>query len=71
MIKWKKLDAGEYESEDHRFYVLKTWDRLYGNHWRLHDRNSEDYYKGFYHENTLYECKLTAERIISREEDNL
>ena len=31
MITWEKLDAGEYESEDGRFYIIKTYDRIYGN----------------------------------------
>lgn len=63
MIKWKKIEAGEYESEDGRFHILKTWDRIYGNHWQLHDSNESDYYKGLYHENTLLDCKLKAETV--------
>lgn len=67
MIKWKKLDAGEYESEDGRFYVLKTWNRLYGNHWTIRDRFEEDYYGGLYNEETFLQCKLRAEHIIDQE----
>jgi len=67
MIKWKKLDAGEYESEDGRFYVLKTWNRLYGNHWTIRDRFEVDYYKGLYNEETFLQCKLRAEYIINQE----
>lgn len=63
MIKWKRIEAGEYESEDGRFYILKTWDRIYGNHWQLLDKNATDYYKDLYHENTLLDCKLKAESI--------
>lgn len=61
MIKWNKLDAGEYQSEDERFKIMKSWDRIYGNHWILHDYNEEDYYKGDYHEQTLRDCKAKAE----------
>ena len=63
MIKWKRIEAGEYESEDGRFYIIKTWNRIYGDHWRLFDRNDDDYYKGLYQEKTLFECKLKAEAI--------
>lgn len=42
---WRRLDAGEYETEDKRFYILKKWDRLYGNHWELTDYSIDDYYK--------------------------
>lgn len=63
MIKWKRIEAGEYESEDNRFHITKTWDRIYGDHWRLLDRNADDYYKGLYHENTLLDCKLKAETL--------
>ncbi len=61
MIAWKKIEAGEYESEDGRFHIIKSYDRIYGNHWELHDRNEPDYYKGQYHENTLFDCKMKAE----------
>ena len=40
MIRWNRLDAGEYESEDKRFYILQSYDRIYGNHWLLQDRVS-------------------------------
>ena len=63
MITWKRIEAGEYVSEDGRFYILKTWDRLYGNHWQLRDRSVEDRYKGLYHENSLIDCKLKAEAL--------
>lgn len=64
MIKWKRIEAGEYTSEDGRFTILKTWDRIYGNHWQLHDAYEDDYYKGFYHELTLLDCKLKAEALL-------
>lgn len=67
MIKWKRIEAGEYVSEDERFHILKTWDRVYGDHWQLHDKNNPDYYKGLYHEQTLLDCKLKAEAILSAE----
>lgn len=63
MIKWKKIEAGEYKSEDGRFYIFKTWSRIYGDHWRLLDRNADDYYKCLYYENTLRDCKLKAETL--------
>ena len=61
MITWKRLDAGEYESENKRFCILKSYDRIFGNHWLLQDRNEPDYHKGEYHECTLRECKAKAE----------
>ena len=70
MIKWKRLDAGEYESEDGRFYILQSWDRIYGNHWKLRDSNEPDYYKGLYDEATLRDCKAKAESILSFEKRN-
>lgn len=64
MIKWKRIEAGEYYSEDGRFHIIKTWDRIYGNHWQLHDKNNPDYYKGLYYERTLLDCKLKAEALL-------
>lgn len=51
----------ENEDEDERFKIMKSWDRIYGNHWILHDYNEENYYKGDYHEQTLRDCKAKAE----------
>lgn len=67
MIKWIRIEPGEYRSEDERFHVVKTWDRVYGNHWELHDKNEPDYYKGKYDENTLLDCKLKAEALLNQE----
>ncbi len=64
MIKWNKVEAGEYRSDDNRFHIIKTWDRIYGNHWQLNDGNSADYYKGLYQEQTLLDCKLKAEALV-------
>lgn len=61
MIRWRRIEAGEYVSENERFHILKTWNRIYGNHWQLRDKNEPDYYKSLYHEQTLKECKLKAE----------
>ena len=61
MIKWKRLEAGEYESEDKRFYILQTYDRIYGDHWVLYDNHELNRYKGKYDERTLRECKAKAE----------
>ena len=65
MLNWKRIDAGEYESECGRFHILKIWNRVYGNHWRLQDRNEENYYKGQYHEISMTDCKLKAETIAN------
>lgn len=61
MLKWNRIEAGEYRSDDGRFHILKTWDRIYGDHWKLLDGYATDYYKGMYHCETLLECKLKAE----------
>ncbi len=66
MIRWKRLEAGEYESEDGRFYVIRSYDRIYGEHWILRDKKEENYFKGQYHETTLRDCKAVAE-VIGRE----
>lgn len=66
MINWKRIEAGEYESADKRFKIIKTYNRIYGDHWRLRDTTVEDYYKGIYIENTLLECKLKAEAILHK-----
>lgn len=67
MIAWRRIEAGEYESEDGRFHISKTWDRIYGDHWKLFDSSEPDRYKGTYDEKTLLECKLRAEIIVSEE----
>lgn len=64
MIKWKRIEAGEYKSEDGRFRIIKTWDRIYGDQWLLFERNADDHYKGLYYENTLLDCKLRAEQLL-------
>jgi hypothetical protein len=61
MIDWNRLNPGEYESFDKRFYITKSWNRLYGNHWKLYDRIDKN---RLYIERTLLSCKLQAERII-------
>lgn len=63
MLKWKRIEAGDYRSEDERFHIYKTWDRIYGDHWKLYDSKEPDYYKGIYHEKTLLDCKLKAEAV--------
>lgn len=27
MIKWNKIEAGDYRSDDNRFHIIKTWDQ--------------------------------------------
>ncbi len=64
MIKWKKIEAGEYDSLDERFHIIKAYDRIYGDHWVLYDRNEKDPFKGKYDEETLLACKNKAETLI-------
>ena len=68
MIKWNKIEAGEYVSDSERFRIVKTWDRIYGNHWKLYDNAEPVSCKGIYCENTLLDCKLKAETIANRDE---
>ena len=67
MIKWKKIEAGEYVSDSERFRILKTWDRVYRNHWALYDTTESVDCKGTYCENTLFDCKLKAEAIADHD----
>ena len=67
MIKWKKIEAGEYVSDSGRFSISKTWDRIYGNHWELHDKTETVACKGTYCEKTLLDCKLKAEAIADHD----
>ena len=67
MITWIREDAGVYKSDNGRFDIMKTYDRVYGTHWQLHDNNASNYYKGTYDEQSLRECKAKAEAILSRE----
>lgn len=64
MITWVRIDSGEYMSEDGRFYILKTHNNIYGNHWQLRDNTIDDYYKGLFYEYTLKDCKAKAEAIL-------
>ena len=68
MLSWKKISAGEYESSEGRFYITKSWDRIYGDHWTVRDTLEPDFYKGLEHEPTLKDCKFHAELIISAEQ---
>ena len=60
MIVWRRLEAGEYESEDERFYIIKTWDRIHLLHWFLRDRNTNKEYT----KDSLKECQRIAELIL-------
>ena len=64
MIKWRKEEAGSYISEDGRFRIIKTWNRVYGNHWQMRDTKEPDYYKGLYYERSFLDCKLRAEALL-------
>lgn len=66
-VEWRRIEAGEYESSDGRFYILKAWDRLYGNHWSLRDRNEEDWYKSQTACDSLKHAKYVAELTVNRE----
>lgn len=66
MLKWRKIEAGVYESEDERFYIVNTYDRVYGNHWLIRDRSKEPY-KGEYHQSTLTDCKALVKGIMNYE----
>ena len=63
MITWKRLNPGEYISTDSRFYIIQSYDRIYGDYWKLVDTSVSDVYKGTYHEKTLLACKLNAEYL--------
>ena len=65
MIIWKKVSAGSYISEDERWYATSTYDRVYGDHWKLMDENDP---LNEYHEKTLKECKRIAEIIEAKEQ---
>ena len=66
-MKWIRIDSGEYESEDERFYILKEYNVTFGNHWCLYDNNEKNYYKSRHHEYTLKDCKSKAESIVESE----
>lgn len=67
LLRWKRLEAGEYDSTDGRFNICKTWDRLYGNHWRLTDHNIKDYYKAQTACESLKHAKHVAETRVRQE----
>ena len=67
MINWKRLSSGEYISEDKRWYILNIYDRVYGDCWRLSDKNDT---RNIHYEQSLKECKRIAERTINIEEGN-
>ena len=70
MLNWKRIVAGEYEESSGRFSVYASYDRIYGDHWVLRDRNESNYYKGKYDERTLRDAKAKAEAILSSERKN-
>ena len=56
MIKWIRVEAGDYWSDDDRFHIIKTYDRLYGNHWHLMDHMKGAEFRG----DSLKQCKSVA-----------
>jgi len=62
MIKWKRIEAGDYISEDKRWHIIKGWDRVYGDHWILYDTTG-DFYKDRYNLTSLKQCKTMAENL--------
>ena len=69
-MKWRRISAGEYESEDKRFEICKSYDVIFGNHWILRDNKETDYYaKQIAHEYTLKEAKAKAEAIVKQESE--
>lgn len=69
MIEWRMLEAGEYESADGRFDVIKAYDRLYGSHWQLTDHKKKDNCGGDlqHHCDSLKHAKHTAELTLQYE----
>lgn len=78
-MKWKKIEAGCYTSDDEKFDIYKTWSRSHGNHWEVRNNHRIDEIRanstlnGFekrdeirkaqYHVSTLAEAKELAERL--------
>jgi len=59
-MEWIKIEAGEYYSEDERFHILHTWDRINNLHWSLWDRIKNRNYVG----ESLKYCKQIAEKHL-------
>lgn len=59
-MKWNMIEAGEYWSEDERFRILKTWDRIHGNNWQLTDYNTKENIAC----DSLKHCKQVTEMIM-------
>lgn len=64
MLKWIKISAGEYKSENGRWHIVTAYDRVYGDHWRLTDLNDD---RNKYFEQTLKECKRIANLTEAKE----
>lgn len=61
-MEWIKLEPGDYESQDERFHIFQSWDRIHGNHWQLSDRELKQDYAF----DSLKHCKFVVEQIIER-----
>ena len=64
MIEWKRHKTGEYQSKDGRFLALKHLTNLY-NEWYLYDYHKVRSYR----KPTYTDCKLTAEKILKKENE--
>jgi len=59
-MKWIKVEAGEYYSEDERFHIIHTWDRVNNLHWNLWDKVINRDYTC----DSLKHCKYIAELMF-------
>lgn len=68
-LEWRRIEAGEYESEDGRFSILSVYDRLYGDHWQLTDnmRQNKSGRPMEYACNSLKHAKHTATLVLEQE----
>lgn len=62
-MKWTKLAAGEYESDNARFFITKDKDC-----WKLHDCKRPEMVHT-YPEKSMADCKTRAESIIKNEQE--
>lgn len=63
-MKWIKVEAGEYRSDNERFSILKSWNRINGGSWELTDFKT----KRVLNYDTLKQCQSMAEDLLQLEE---